>query len=72
VPQIEVTFEIDANGILNVGAEEKGTGKQEKITISNDKGRLSAEDIERMARLLFHPSLRKPSLTRRPPPGSRG
>jgi len=50
VPQIEVTFEIDANGILNVGAEEKGTGKQEKITISNDKGRLSQEDIERMVR----------------------
>ena len=50
VPQIEVTFEIDANGILNVGAEEKGTGKQEKITISNDKGRLSAEEIERMVR----------------------
>jgi heat shock protein 5 len=50
VPQIEVTFEIDANGILNVGAEEKGTGKQEKITITNDKGRLSQEDIERMVR----------------------
>ena len=50
MPQIEVTFEIDANGILNVGAEEKGTGKQEKITISNDKGRLSQEDIERMVR----------------------
>ena len=50
VPQIEVTFEIDANGILNVAAEEKGTGKQEKITITNDKGRLSQEDIERMVR----------------------
>ncbi|KAK9907432.1 hypothetical protein WJX75_003525 [Coccomyxa subellipsoidea] len=48
VPQIEVTFEIDANGILNVGAEDKGTGKREKITITNDKGRLSQEDIERM------------------------
>ena len=48
VPQIEVTFEIDANGILNVGAEDKGTGKTEKITITNDKGRLSQEDIERM------------------------
>jgi len=47
-PQIEVTFEIDANGILNVGAQDKGTGKKEKITITNDKGRLSQEDIERM------------------------
>ena len=48
VPQIEVTFEIDANGILNVGAEDKGTGKAEKIVITNDKGRLSQEEIERM------------------------
>merc|ERR1712032_1013789 len=48
VPQIEVTFEVDANGILNVGAEDKGTGKAEKITITNDKGRLSQEEIERM------------------------
>merc|ERR1712146_569085 len=48
VPQIEVSFEIDANGILNVGAEDKGTGKNEKITITNDKGRLSQEQIERM------------------------
>lgn len=48
VPQIEVTFEIDANGILNVKAEDKGTGKSEKITITNDKGRLSQEDIDRM------------------------
>ena len=48
VPQIEVTFEIDANGILNVGAEDKGTGKSEKIVITNDKGRLSQEEIERM------------------------
>ena len=48
VPQIEVTFEVDANGILNVGAEDKGTGKKEKITITNDKGRLSQEEIERM------------------------
>merc|ERR1712010_266052 len=48
VPQIEVSFEIDANGILNVGAEDKGTGKSEKITITNDKGRLTEEDIERM------------------------
>merc|ERR1712178_473757 len=46
VPQVEVTFEIDANGILNVGAEDKGTGKNEKITITNDKGRLSQEKIE--------------------------
>jgi heat shock 70kDa protein 1/2/6/8 len=48
VPQIEVTFDIDANGILNVSAVEKGTGKSNKITITNDKGRLSKEDIERM------------------------
>merc|ERR1719409_13002 len=43
-PQIEVTFEIDSNGILNVGAEDKGTGKSEKITITNDKGRLTEEE----------------------------
>jgi len=48
VPQIEVTFDIDANGILNVSACDKSTGKQNKITITNDKGRLSKEDIERM------------------------
>jgi heat shock protein 5 len=48
VPQIEVTFEVDANGILNVKAEDKGTGKLEKITITNDKGRLSQEEIDRM------------------------
>ncbi|CAD1810014.1 Heat shock protein SSA2 [Candida parapsilosis] len=48
VPQIEVTFDIDANGILNVSALEKGTGKTQKITITNDKGRLSKEDIEKM------------------------
>ena len=48
VPQIEVTFDVDANGILNVSALEKGTGKTQKITITNDKGRLSKEDIERM------------------------
>merc|ERR1719428_1898089 len=47
-PQIEVTFEIDSNGILNVGAEDKGTGKSEKITITNDKGRLTEEEIEKM------------------------
>jgi len=48
VPQIEVTFEIDANGILQVSAEEKGSGKSEKITITAEKGRLSEEEIERM------------------------
>merc|ERR1711967_83010 len=50
VPQIEVTFEIDANGILQVSAADKGTGKAEKITITADKGRLSEEEIERMVR----------------------
>lgn len=50
VPQIEVTFEIDADGILNVRAEDKGTGKAEKVTITNDKNRLSQADIERMIR----------------------
>eukprot|EP00696_Hemimastix_kukwesjijk_P009680 gnl/Hemi2/22226_TR7396_c0_g1_i1.p1 gnl/Hemi2/22226_TR7396_c0_g1~~gnl/Hemi2/22226_TR7396_c0_g1_i1.p1 ORF type:complete len:680 (+),score=368.73 gnl/Hemi2/22226_TR7396_c0_g1_i1:97-2040(+) len=48
VPQIEVSFDIDANGILNVSAEDKGTGTKNRITITNDKGRLSKEDIERM------------------------
>merc|ERR1711923_89673 len=48
VPQIEVTFEIDANGIMIVSAEDKGTGNKEKITITNDNNRLSPEDIERM------------------------
>lgn len=48
VPQIEVTFDIDANGILNVSAVDSSTGKENKITITNDKGRLSKEDIERM------------------------
>lgn len=48
VPQIEVTFDVDANGILNVAAVEKSTGKSNKITITNDKARLSKEDIERM------------------------
>merc|ERR1711892_898211 len=47
-PQIEVTFDVDANGILNVSAAEKGSGKTEKITITNDKGRLSKEEIEKM------------------------
>ncbi|KAJ1434506.1 heat shock protein/chaperone [Ochromonadaceae sp. CCMP2298] len=50
VPQIEVSFEIDANGILQVSASDKGTGKAEKITITAEKGRLSEEDIERMVR----------------------
>lgn len=48
VPQIEVTFEIDASGILKVRANDKGTGKSESITITNDKGRLTKEEIERM------------------------
>jgi len=48
VPQIEVTFEIDANGILQVSAEDKGTGNKEKITITNDQNRLTPEDIEKM------------------------
>uniref|UniRef100_A0A915D4M2 Heat shock protein 70 n=1 Tax=Ditylenchus dipsaci TaxID=166011 RepID=A0A915D4M2_9BILA len=47
VPQIEVTFDIDANGILNVSAQDKSTGKQNKITITNDKGRLSKDEIDR-------------------------
>merc|ERR1719327_2328929 len=48
VPQIEVTFDIDANGILNVQAQDKASGKAEKITITNDKGRLTKEEIEKM------------------------
>merc|ERR1712135_5382 len=48
VPQVEVTFDIDANGILNVSAQDKSTGKSNQITITNDKGRLSKEEIERM------------------------
>jgi len=48
VPQIEVTFDIDANGILNVNAKDKNTGKDEKITIKNDKGRLSQEEVDKM------------------------
>merc|ERR1712018_770546 len=47
-PQIEVTFDVDANGILNVSAVEKAGGKTRKITITNDKGRLSKEEIEKM------------------------
>jgi L1 cell adhesion molecule like protein len=50
VPQIEVSLDLDANGILNVTAVEKGTGKSNKITITNDKGRLSKEDIENMVK----------------------
>ncbi|RKO95931.1 heat shock protein 70, partial [Caulochytrium protostelioides] len=48
VPQIEVTFDVDANGILNVSAVDKTTGRSNKVTITNDKGRLSQEEIERM------------------------
>uniref|UniRef100_A0A8C5H483 Heat shock cognate 71 kDa protein-like n=1 Tax=Gouania willdenowi TaxID=441366 RepID=A0A8C5H483_GOUWI len=48
VPQIDVTFDIDANGILNVTAADKSTGKENKIRITNDKGRLSKDDIDRM------------------------
>jgi heat shock protein 1/8 len=48
VPQIEVAFDLDSDGILNVSAQDKGTGKSEKITITNDSGRLSKDDIERM------------------------
>lgn len=50
VPQIEVTFDIDANGIMNVSATDKSTGKENKIVITNDKGRLSKEDIEKMVK----------------------
>jgi L1 cell adhesion molecule like protein len=50
VPQVEVTFDIDANGIMHVSAVDKSTGRENKITITNDKGRLSKEDIEKMVR----------------------
>jgi len=50
IPQIEVSFEIDANGILQVSAEDKGTGNKEKIVITNDQNRLTPEDIDRMIR----------------------
>ncbi|KAG0173814.1 ATPase with role in protein import into the ER [Apophysomyces sp. BC1034] len=50
VPQIEVTFEVDANGILKVSAADKASGKSESITITNDKGRLSQEEIDRMVK----------------------
>lgn len=48
VPQVEVTFTVDSNGVLEVSAEDKGSGNSEAITITNDKGRLSKEEIERM------------------------
>ena len=48
VPQIEVSFDLDTNGILTVTAQDKGTGKASNITISNEKGRLSKEEIERL------------------------
>jgi endoplasmic reticulum chaperone BiP len=50
VPQIEVSFDVDANGILSIGAHDKGTGKQETLTITSEKGRLSEEEIERMVK----------------------
>lgn len=59
VPQIEVSFDVDANGILNVNAADKSTGKSSKITITNDKGRLSKEEIERVSDILRYLSLRK-------------
>lgn len=55
VPQINVVFDIDANGILNVSAEDKTTGIKNKITITNDKGRLSKDEIERMVQVGFLP-----------------
>ena len=48
VPQIEITYDVDANGILNVSAVEKSSGKTETITVTNDKGRLSDEEVKRM------------------------
>ena len=48
IPQIEITYDVDANGILSVSAVEKSSGKRETITVTNDKGRLSADDIQRM------------------------
>ena len=50
VPQIEVSFELDENGIMNVTAEDKGTAKRNNITITNNKGRLSKEEIERLVK----------------------
>jgi heat shock 70kDa protein 1/2/6/8 len=48
VPQVEVIFDIDANNNLNVSTADKTTGKSSRITITNDKGRLSNEEIDRM------------------------
>ena len=48
VPQIEVIFEVDSNGILKVSAEDKGTGKSQSVTITNDRGRLSQDEIDRL------------------------
>merc|ERR1719392_414292 len=50
VPQIQVTFDVDANAILNVSAADKGTGKSQNITITNEKGRLSQAEIDRMVK----------------------
>ena len=50
VPQVEVSFDVDANGILSIGAHDKGTGREESLTITSEKGRLSEEEIERMVR----------------------
>ena len=50
VPQIEITYDVDADGILNVSALEKSSGKKENITVTNDRGRLSQEDIDRMVK----------------------
>ncbi len=50
VPQIEVSFDVDANGIMNIEAKDKGSGNTQNITIENDKGRLSADDIDRMVK----------------------
>merc|ERR1719387_2278128 len=50
VPQVEVTFDLDANGVMNVSAKDKASGKDSNITITNDKGRLSQDDIERMVK----------------------
>merc|ERR1711933_35490 len=50
VPKIEVSFDLDSNGILNVSASDKTTGKSNKITITNEKGRLSKEEIEKMVK----------------------
>ena len=51
VPQISVSFDVDANGILNVSAEDKASGVKNKITITNDKGRLSKSDVDRMVQV---------------------